>query len=53
MPFSGVTEPWASATFYVALVVAIFAKGRTANIVLLAVIAAMYPLYSAIALALG
>ena len=53
VPFSGVTEPWASATFYVALVVAIFAKGRTANIVLLAVIAAMYPLYSAIALVLG
>ena len=51
-PFGGPTEPWASGSFYIALAVLIFAKGRTANIVLLAVIAAMYPAYSAIAMAL-
>ena len=52
-PFGGSTDPWGSISFYLALVAAILVKGRTANAVLLAVLAAMYPLYSAIGLALG
>lgn len=52
-PFAGSTDPWASMSFYAALVAAILAKGRTVNVALLALLAAMYPVYSAIGLILG
>lgn len=51
-PFGAALDPWSSLSFYLALVAAIWAKGRRANAVLLIVLAVMYPLYSGIALAL-